>query len=254
MENVVSLPASLDSYPKPSLTVDPAVMYIDRAPGLEPADRLRVVLWRRTVEPSLGAWALPGVFVNIDESLEGAVDRAVRTKLGLEAEQSHQVFTWNVRGRDARGWVVTIAYAVNLLPSRIPSAAWRDEAPGARAVFTLRVSREEADIVSVDAVDVEGRTVPLAFDHSEILAACMRRLTLDIWRTDVAFRFLEPKFTLRALRLVFETLLGRELNKDSFRHRVITTYRLVEPTSELESAVGHRPATLYRRRDPNPND
>jgi 8-oxo-dGTP diphosphatase len=43
---------------------------------------------------------------------------------------------------------------------------------------------------------------------------------------------------------VWETLLGRPLNKDSFRRTVLARHRLVD-TGESEASVGHRPAALY---------
>mgnify|MGYP003430913003 CR=1 FL=1 len=52
-------------------------------------------------------------------------------------------------------------------------------------------------------------------------------------------------FTLLELQRVHETVLGRPLNKDSFRRRMLSSGEL-EATGESQKDVDHRPAELYR--------
>ena len=65
--------------------------------------------------------------------------------------------------------------------------------------------------------------------------------------TDVAYQLLPDEFTLLDLQRVHETILGRTVNKDSFRRSVLNRDE-IEPTGERQQDVGHRPAALYRRR------
>ena len=58
-------------------------------------------------------------------------------------------------------------------------------------------------------------------------------------------QLLPSRFTLRALQEVHEAVLGRALNKDSFRRRMLQSGR-VKATGKREAGVGHRPAELYR--------
>jgi 8-oxo-dGTP diphosphatase len=229
---------AFEDYPRPSLAVDPAVLTVERG-------RLVTLLWRRANEPSQGAWALPGVFVNEQESLEAAVARALREKVGIAAPQNvHQLLAWNKPDRDPRGWVVTIAYSVLLPESRFGSAALLGtevdrfviEVPAAAPRGTPRA------VIHAQS----GEAVEPAFDHDEILGLMVTKLRDEIWRSDVALEMLPPRFTLRALQEVFEAVLGRRLNKDSFRRRVTQSMDLVVPTGTLEEGVGHRPAELYR--------
>lgn len=55
-------------YPRPSLTVDIAVFTLKD-------EQLQVLLIQRANPPYKGYWALPGGFVDIDESLEDAARR-----------------------------------------------------------------------------------------------------------------------------------------------------------------------------------
>ena len=55
-------------YPRPMVTVDVVVFNSQ-------TDRLHVLLIQRAQEPFQDAWALPGGFVNMEESLEMAAAR-----------------------------------------------------------------------------------------------------------------------------------------------------------------------------------
>ncbi len=81
----------------------------------------------------------------------------------------------------------------------------------------------------------------LAFDHEDILGVAVKRIRGKLDYTPLGFQLLPERFTLLALQEVHETVLGRELNKDSFRRRMLASEGLVA-TGEMESGVGHRPA------------
>jgi 8-oxo-dGTP diphosphatase len=87
--------------------------------------------------------------------------------------------------------------------------------------------------------------MPLAFDHADILGMAVKRIRGKLDYTPIGFQLLPETFTLRRLQDVHETVLGRSLNKDSFRRRMLAS-GLLESTGERETEVGHRPAELYR--------
>jgi 8-oxo-dGTP diphosphatase len=60
-----------------------------------------------------------------------------------------------------------------------------------------------------------------------------------------------PEFTLGELQQIFEAILGAQLEKKSFRRRVLDA-NVVEEIGSVRSTA-HRPAALYRIRD-LPND
>ena len=87
--------------------------------------------------------------------------------------------------------------------------------------------------------------MPLAFDHADILGLVVKRLRGKLDYAPIGFELLPRRFTLRQLQTIHETILGKTLNKDSFRRRMIAS-GLIAPTGEREADVGHRPAELYR--------
>lgn len=83
----------------PSLTAD--AVWIDRG---------RILLVRRGRPPYRGRWALPGGFVELDETVEQAVTRELLEETGLRAQPSAIVGVYSGPDRDPRGSTTTIAY------------------------------------------------------------------------------------------------------------------------------------------------
>jgi 8-oxo-dGTP diphosphatase len=89
------------------------------------------------------------------------------------------------------------------------------------------------------------KRLDLAFDHPDIIGTALNRVRGRLDYTPVGFELLPAAFTLLDLQNVHETVLGRKLNKDSFRRRMLATGQ-IEATGEIQQDVDHRPAALYR--------
>lgn len=90
---------------------------------------------------------------------------------------------------------------------------------------------------------------PMRYDHRRILATAMSRLRGKLKYRPVVFELLPETFTLTDLQKTVEAISGHHLHKQNFR-RLVENGQLVEPTGEMTSATGGRPAALYRfRRD-----
>jgi 8-oxo-dGTP diphosphatase len=205
-------------YPRPALTVDGVVF------GLDDED-LKVLLVRRDGEPFRGKWALPGGFVRVEESLEEGVRRELREETGIDQLFLEQLYTFGALDRDPRERVVTVAYyaLVKLSDHRIRAAT--------------------------DARDAAWFTVPeargLAFDHDRILAVALERLKGKVRYQPIGFELLPPQFTLSQLQRLYETVLGKPLDKRNFRKKILGMDFLVA-LEEVQKDVAHRAARLYR--------
>ena len=124
-------------------------------------------------------------------------------------------------------------------------AARRRAAVGGRAARDLCLARMTRDDGSRLATDTDGAALGLAFDHDVLLGAAIDRIRGKLDYAPLGFELLPEAFTLLDLRRVHESILGRPLNKDSFRRKVLDR-GLVEDTGELARGLGHRPAALYR--------
>jgi len=84
-------------------------------------------------------------------------------------------------------------------------------------------------------------------DHRRILATAIGRIRAKIKWRPVVFEIMPDEFTLFELQRTVEAILGPHLHKQNFR-RLVETAGLVEPTGEVRSNTGGRPAKLFRFR------
>jgi 8-oxo-dGTP diphosphatase len=220
-------------YPRHSLSVDVAVLTV-----LDGA--LHGLLFERGSQPQAGRWSLPGGFVGIDESLEGAARRVLVERTGVEGVFVEQLFTFGDPGRDPRTRVVTVAH-VALVDARSVVAMAKEAA----VLAPLRVPWSGETGGPVEVLSPSGEALSVAFDHADILGMAVKRIRGRLGYTPIGFQLLPESFTLRSLQEVHETVLGRGLNKDSFRRRMLASGQL-EATGQRERGSSHRPAELYR--------
>jgi len=139
-------------YPRPAVTVDIVILTREERP--------RVLLIRRKHEPFAGMWAIPGGFVDMDESLEHAARRELREETGVRAGRLEQLGTFGDPERDPRGRTISVVYLARVDPGRLHPRADDDAA---------EVGWHRLD-----------RLQPLAFDHAGILAMARRRLRAEV--------------------------------------------------------------------------
>lgn len=207
-------------HPRPALTVDIVTFTLRE-------EKLQVLLIRRGEPPFKDAWALPGGFVRMDESLEQAAQRELEEETGIAEAYLEQLYTYGDPGRDPRGRVVTVAYFA-LIPAGKPIRAEGGSDAAGACWFPLT-----------------GLPV-LAFDHAEILRYALRRLRYKLEYTAVGFELLAEEFTLSELQATYEIILGEALDKRNFRRRILEA-NIIEETQHMRLGEG-RPARLYRYR------
>jgi hypothetical protein len=87
----------------------------------------------------------------------------------------------------------------------------------------------------------------MRFDHRRILATAIARLRAKLKYRPVIFELMPAEFTLTELQRAVEAISGRHLHKQNFR-RLVETGALVEPTGEMSTSTGGRPAARFRFR------
>jgi len=210
-------------YERPSVTVDVVIFTLQ--------DReLHVLLVKRKHWPFEGRWAIPGGFVNMDESLEQAARRELEEETGIRDIYVEQLYTFGEPKRDPRTRVISVAYIALVRAD----------------MQTLRVSEESTDVRWFPVRLLPG---PLAFDHDSILATALARLRSKLEYTTLAFQLLPEVFSILELKHIYEMILGEgKLDKGNF-YRKIKDANLLEDTGMRREGRG-RPTTLYRfRRD-----
>ena len=183
-------------------------------------------LVRRTREPHLGLWALPGGWLPPEEELSAAAASTLRETTGLAPKYLEQLYTFGDVGRSPGGRVVSVVY-------------W------------ALVQSTEAELATVDE-NVRwfpaDRLPELAFDHNRIVDYALWRLRTKVEYSRIAHAFLGETFTLAQLRDVHEAVLQKSLDPANFRRTIEASGGLVD-TGQRLAGVPHRPPRLYRYND-----
>ncbi|HLY29605.1 MAG TPA: NUDIX domain-containing protein [Ktedonobacterales bacterium] len=207
-------------FERPSVTVDVVILTMRRR-------RLDVLLVRRRHWPFEGMWAIPGGFVNPDESLEDSARRELEEETGVRDVYLEQLYTFGDPGRDPRTRVITVVYYA-LIRSEQLQGKVRAGDDAAEALWFPVYGPPE-----------------MAFDHGNILAYTMQRLRGKLEYTTIGFQLLPPEFTLSELQEVYEAILNHPMDKRNFRRKVLLT-GILEATNHTSKVGQHRPAALYR--------
>lgn len=188
---------------------------------------LKVLLVKRSNHPDKGMWGLPGGFIDLeaDQTLEDSVIRKLKEKTGVIPPYIEQLATIGNNSRDKRGWSVTVCYTTLIAHQECESNI---------------ASVSDAQWFDCDLLD----EMDLAFDHRDIISLAGERLKQKALYSIVPGFALPEKFTLPELQHLHELLIGKPLQKKSFRRRIEQAELLIE-TGEKRSEGG-RPAILYR--------
>lgn len=174
-------------YPHPAVAVDCVIFGYD-------GNNIKVLLIQRRNYPYKTSWALPGGFINMDETAEEAARRELEEETGLKDVLIRQLYTYTDIDRDPRERVISIAhYAL----ARISEVKAGDDAKNARW-FSLN-------------------EIPnLAFDHDIILNKALNTLRERIYFEPIVFELLPEVFKMSELQNVYENILGIKFDRRNF--------------------------------------
>ena len=91
-------------FPRPSVSADIAVLRVNEKP--------EILLIRRKNEPFKGMWALPGGFMEMEETLEECARRELEEETGIKAGELLKFDSYDKPGRDPRGRVITQVFVL----------------------------------------------------------------------------------------------------------------------------------------------
>ena len=188
------------------------------------ANKLKVLLGHRKMEPGRGEWSLYGGFVAATESVDEAASRTLYELTGLRNIYMSQIGAFGKVDRDPGERVVSIAYYALI------NASDYDE--------KLRKSH------GAEWIDIE--EIPeLYSDHNEMVIKARKLIQDKMSNEPVGFNLLPSLFTLTQLQTLYEAVYGVELDKRNFRKRV-KDMDFIQKTDLIDKKSSKRGAYLYR--------
>lgn len=195
--------------------------------GYSKADGVSVLLVQRKYEPFKKFWALPGGFVQPQESLEEAVKRELQEETGIKVNYLEQLYTFGQPNRDPRHRVVSVAYFA------LVKSSWYQE---------LKASTD-----AEEARWFPFKELPrLAFDHKKIVQTAIERIRAKIRYQPIGFELLDKTFPFSDLERLYATLLDREIDRRNFAKKMLAL-NILDETDEVAKPEGKgRPSKIYR--------
>jgi 8-oxo-dGTP diphosphatase len=175
-------------YPRPAVTVDVVAFGFD---GIH----LKVLLIRRREDPFKGEWALPGGFLEMDESPAVGALRELSEETGLSLQGP--IWSLGFYGdpdRDPRGWTISLVF-VALIRGPLLRLKGSDDA-------------ESAEWVELGSLD--SPTVALAFDHRDIIVDGYAWLIKSFGFGSESLHLLPEEFGLADVRKLHKTFINQD--------------------------------------------
>ena len=193
-------------------TIAHAETYIDAKPilvavdnvifGFDPNEEmLKILLFKRQVDPEAGKWSLVGSFVQEDESGAEAATRILNKFTGLKDVFLQQFKTYSDTQRDPGARVISIGY-----------------------YSLIRINEEKTKLIEAhNAQWFELKSIPdLAVDHKKIAMDALQLLRNHAIQKPIGFNLLPKEFTLPKLLKLYTEILEEPLDDRNFRKKILS--------------------------------
>ncbi|MED5018550.1 NUDIX domain-containing protein [Paenibacillus chibensis] len=203
-----------------------------------PVMDLKIMLIQRSMMDSegrpnmeAGKWALPGGFVDPEESAYQSAQRELREETGVDHIHLEHFGVYDTPGRDPRGWIISNAHYAIVPEHELSHRQARDDA-------------SEVELFSVSEV----LELDLAFDHAKIIQDAISVIRKKLLETTVAKAFLPEEFTYSELQAVLLTVTNDSaIALDAAFARKIKSLPFIEEAEGKKTTrTSKKPTQLYR--------
>jgi len=185
---------------------------------------LKLLLFKRRINPAKGKWSLAGGFVNENESLDLAASRVLSSITGLENIYMNQLYSYGDLDRDPGARVISVAY-------------W------------ALIKIQDIDPKLSETMGTHWRSLSrlphLIFDHPVMLARALQELQNQVKIKPVGFELLPEKFTLVQLLDLYEAIYQRKVDKRNFRKKILSM-NILEKLDEKEKVTSKKGAFYFK--------
>lgn len=191
-------------------------------------------------------WALPGGFVFKTESVENAAYRILKNRTGLENIFLRQFYLFGEPQRAADNYNEKLLENSPMGPSAKVFFMQRFITVGYYALVDFSNAVPRPDDISDDCRWWNLHAVPpLIIDHTEILHKALETLRLQLKYQPIGNKLLPEKFTMPELQKLYETILGKSLDRRNFQRKMLS-YGILIRLGETRKGGAHKAPFLYR--------
>ncbi len=196
----------------------------------------------------LEGWGLPGGFIRHEEPLYEAANRILAERTGIQNLFLQQFYTfgdspYRIRGRSRSDLIKATGATIN-----IPEDNWllgRKLSVGYYALVDYRQVTIQTDIFAEAYQWWDLSEIPaLLFDHNDVVEKALETIRLQVYHKPIGANLLPPKFTLPEILVLYETLLGKALDRRNFPSKLLSL-GLLNKLDEKRPIGAHRSPYLY---------
>lgn len=183
--------------------------------------KLKILLFKRLVEPFADQWSLVGSFVRADEDLDIAASRILLELTGLSEVYMDQLKCYGKADRDPGSRVISVSYysliQINDQINNLHDAQW-------------------FDITDMPA---------LVLDHEEMIGDALYQLKQNAIRHPIGFNLLPELFTLPQLLKLYQEIYQKPLDDRNFRKKIFSMDLLIK-SEKKDKSSSKKGAFLYK--------
>ena len=185
---------------------------------------LKLLLFKRRVEPLKGTMSLIGSFVHPDESAPDAAKRVLKEITGLEDIFMEELKSYSAVERDPGARCISIAFYA-----------------------LIRIEESNKSLVEKHgAIWKEVNALPeLVLDHNLMVKDALERLRTKARFYPIGVELLSKKFTIPQLQKLYEAIYQTELDARNFRKKLLSL-KLLIPLNEKDMSGSKKGAFLYQ--------
>lgn len=187
-------------------------------------EKLKILLFKRGVEPFKHHWSLVGSFVRPDENTDAAAKRVLQESTGLKRPFLEQLKAYGKVERDPGARVISIAY-------------WS-------LIKILDSDKELLDQHHAAWISVDEKP-DLVLDHDQMLDDALLHLKDNSSHRPIGFELLPEKFTLPKLLKLYSEIYREEIDDRNFRKKILAT-GLLDKLDSKDKSESKKGAFYYQ--------
>ena len=185
---------------------------------------LKLLLFRRKVEPLKGRWSLIGAFLQNDLSIIDGAKSILFESTGLKDIYLEQLKTYGAVDRDPVERVISVGF------------------------YSL-IRIDDIDILSVEDYDAKWFNIDdipeLILDHGTMVSDAIAALRIRARHEPIGFNLLPDYFTLPQLQALYESIFQSKRDSRNFRKKVLSL-NMLEKTDKKDKSQSKKGAFLYK--------
>jgi 8-oxo-dGTP diphosphatase len=191
-------------------------------------EQLKLLVFKRILEPAKGKWSLIGGWVHQHESVEDAARRVLEHITGLKDIYLEQVHVFSKPDRDPGGNVLSVAFNAMI------------KIEGHSNELIKEYGAKWFPISEVP---------PMIFDHDEMVSLAFEKLRLKATYNLIGRQLLPAKFTMIQLRHLYDEIFQKSFDPGNFRKKVLSL-KLLDRLEEKDMSESKKGAYYYKFREP----